>query len=59
MNEENKQRFLTINELCKYMNISQTKAREFIIGKGFTLRIGNKILIDKIKLNEWINKNLR
>lgn len=51
-------RLLNINELCKYLGIGQTKARELLRGhNGFAIQIGNRWYADKNKLDEWIKVN--
>lgn len=61
MNDDNKEkRFMTIKEFCIYMGIGQTKARELISQRhGFALNIGGKWLIDKKKLEKWIDLNIK
>lgn len=56
---EDEKRFMDFKEFCAYMNIGQTKGRELIQEKhGFALNIGGKWLIDKTKLNKWIEARL-
>ena len=57
--KENSSRFFTVKEFANYMNIGTTKAYEFIRGNhNIAINIGGKWLIDKIKLDKWIDKNL-
>ena len=52
-------RFLTIKEFCRYMNLGETKARDLIRQHhGIALNVGGKWLIDKKKLDKWIDNNL-
>jgi excisionase family DNA binding protein len=52
-------RFLTIKEFCRYMHIGETKARELIRQHNkIALNVGGKWLIDKTKLDKWIELNL-
>ena len=49
---------LSIKELCSYLNIGQTKARELVRGRnGFGVQIGNRWYANKSKVDEWIEKN--
>ncbi|MBR0146121.1 MAG: helix-turn-helix domain-containing protein [Eubacterium sp.] len=51
-------RLLTIKDLCKYLGIGQTKARELVRGNnGFGVQIGNRWYANKKKLDEWLDKN--
>lgn len=46
---------LTLKELCIYLNIGQTKARELIRGgNGFGVLIGNRWYANKERVDEWI-----
>ena len=47
---------ISIKEMCNYLGIGETKARELIRGhNGFGVRIGNRWYANKTKLDEWIN----
>lgn len=48
---------LNINELCAYLGIGKTKARELLHDpkNGFTVRIGNRLYASKKALDNWIN----
>ena len=47
---------LNITELCEYLGIGQTKARELLRGcNGFGLQIGNRWYVNKKKLDAWID----
>lgn len=49
---------LNIKEVCIYLGIGQTKARELVRGhNGFGVRIGNRWYADKRKLDNWLNKS--
>lgn len=51
-------RLLNIKEVCTYLGIGQTKAREIIRGhNGFGVRIGNRWYVDKKKLEKWLENN--
>lgn len=59
MKNDLEKRFLNVKEFADYMNIGTTKARELIKERhGFAINIGGKWLIDKTKLDKWINNNL-
>lgn len=47
---------LNITELCEYLGIGQTKARELLRdpANGFTVRIGNRLYAHKGKLDIWL-----
>lgn len=50
-------RLLTVKEVCTYLGIGQTKARELLRGNnGFGVQIGNRWYADKKKLDTWIEK---
>lgn len=53
------QRLLNIKELCSYLGIGETKARELVRGhNGIGIQIGNRWYADREKLNNWIDKNI-
>lgn len=48
---------LNIKELCDYLGIGQTKARELLRRRnGFGIQIGNRWYANKKKLDNWVNK---
>ena len=50
-------KLLSLKELCSYLGIGETKARELVRGKnGFGVRIGNRWYADKNKLDKWLTK---
>lgn len=50
-------KLLTLKEVCDYLGIGQTKARELVRGHhGFGVQIGNRWYADKNKLDRWIDK---
>lgn len=52
-------RLLTVKEVCIYLGIGQTKARELLRGNnGFGVQIGNRWYADKKKLDTWIEKSV-
>lgn len=51
-------RLITVKELCIYLGIGMTKARELVRGhNGFGIKIGDKWYADLIQLNKWIENN--
>lgn len=53
-------KLLNIKEICIYLGIGQTKARELVRGhNGFGIQIGNRWYADKIKLDKWLDKESR
>lgn len=47
---------LNIQELCEYLGIGQTKAREILKGcNGFGIQIGNRWYANKRKWDAWID----
>lgn len=53
-------RLLTLKELCDYLGIGMTKARELVRGhNGFGIQIRAKWYADLEKLNKWIDNNLQ
>lgn len=56
-NEVSKKKLLNVQEVCQYLGIGQTKARELLRGRnGFALQIGNRWYADREKLDLWINR---
>ena len=50
-------KLLNIKEICLYLGIGQTKARELVRGhNGFGIQIGNRWYADKVKLDRWLDK---
>ena len=48
---------LNVKELCEYLGIGKTKARELLRGNnGFGIQIGNRWYANKNKLDEWIDR---
>ena len=47
---------LNVKEICTYLGIGQTKARELLSdpANGFTVRIGNRLYAHKEKLDQWL-----
>ena len=47
---------LNIKEMCDYLGIGQTKARELLAdpSNGFTIRIGNRLYAHRGKLDAWL-----
>ena len=55
-NTTNSKALLNVKELCAYLGIGQTKARELLTNpaNGFTVRIGNRLYAHKAKLDKWL-----
>ena len=52
-------KLLTLKELCLYLGIGETKARELVRGhNGIGNQIGNRWYVDKMQLDKWIEKNI-
>lgn len=53
-------KLLNIKEICVYLGIGQTKARELVRGhNGFGVQIGNRWYADKPKLDKWLDRKSR
>lgn len=52
----NTKALLNVKEMCAYLGIGQTKARELLADprNGFTLRIGNRLYAHRGKLDAWL-----
>ena len=49
---------LNIKEICLYLGIGQTKARELVRGNnGFGVQIWNRWYANKKELDRWLEKN--
>ena len=51
---------LNVKEMCEYLGIGQTKARELLSNpaNGFTVRIGNRLYAHKGRLDHWLLNQL-
>ena len=60
MNEEekliNNKALFNVKEMCEYLGIGQTKARELLAdpSNNFTVRIGNRLYAHKGRLDRWL-----
>ena len=47
---------LNVKEMCEYLGIGQTKARELLANpkNGFAIRIGNRLYAHKGRLDIWL-----
>lgn len=56
MNHSTEKALLSVKELCAYLGIGQTKARELLSDpkNGFTIRIGNRLYAHREKLDKWL-----
>ncbi len=59
-NKTDTKALLNVKELCVYLGIDQTKARELLSNptNGFTVRIGNRVYAHKGKLDKWLLNQL-
>lgn len=50
---------LNVKEVCAYLGIGETKARELLTktNNHFTVRIGKRVFANKIQLDKWIAQN--
>lgn len=57
MSGNSNKKLLNIKDVCEYLGIGETKARELVRGhNGFGVQIGNRWYADKDKLNQWIDR---
>lgn len=51
---------LTVEEMCKYLHIGKTKAREILHNpnNGISIRIGNRLYAHKVKLDKWLENQV-
>ena len=56
MDKMNKKALLNVKEMCEYLGIGQTKARELLSDpkNNFTIRIGNRLYAHKQRLDTWL-----
>ena len=47
---------LNVKQMCEYLGIGQTKARELLSdpANGFTIKIGNRLYAHKERLDKWL-----
>ncbi len=59
-NKTDTRALLNVKELCVYLGIGQTKARELLSNptNGFTVRIGNRVYAHKGKLDKWLTNQI-
>ena len=55
-NEAKDKALLNVKEMCEYLGIGQTKARELLADhkNKFTVRIGNRLYAQKTRLDTWL-----
>ena len=55
-NDMNEKGLLNVKEMCDYLGIGQTKARELLADprNRFTVRIGNRLYAHKGRLDTWL-----
>lgn len=51
---------LNVKELCAYLGIGETKARQLLhdYKNGFTVHIGNRLYAHKSKLDKWLSEQI-
>ena len=56
MDKIDKKALLNVKEMCEYLGIGQTKARELLADpkNSFTIRIGNRLYAHKGRLDTWL-----
>ncbi|WP_227884027.1 helix-turn-helix domain-containing protein [Enterocloster citroniae] len=49
-----------MEEMCKYLHIGKTKAREILHNpnNGISIRIGNRLYAHKVKLDKWLENQV-
>lgn len=59
-NGVNEKALLNVKEMCDYLGIGQTKARELLADprNKFTVRIGNRLYAHKGKLDVWLQNQI-
>jgi len=52
---------LNVSELCIYLGIGQTKARELLANplNRFTVRIGNRLYAHRKRLDNWLLSQIK
>ena len=50
---------LTLDEFCDYVGIGKTKAREILKSRHctFSFRIGNRLCVNRRKLDAWLEQH--
>ena len=57
-NYEELPRFLNAKTLAEVLGVAPSSAYELMHEKGFpTLKVGNRLLVEKTKFKEWIERN--
>lgn len=56
MDRMDKKALFNVKEMCEYLGIGQTKARELLADSknNFTVRIGNRLYAHKGRLDIWL-----
>ena len=60
MENKKEKKLLTVKDLCTYLSIGETKARELLHDprNGFTVRIGNRLYAHRDKVDAWLLRNV-
>lgn len=53
--EINEKRLLNIKEVCAYIGMGQTRAREYMDKIGATRKFGGRVLYDKIVIDRYLD----
>lgn len=53
--EINEKRLLNIKEVCAYIGMGQTRAREYMDKIGATRKFGGRVLYDKIVIDKYLD----
>lgn len=60
MENKKEKKLLTVKELCMYLSIGETKARELLHNprNGFTVRIDSRLYAHRDKVDAWLLRNI-
>lgn len=47
---------LTVKEVCELTGLSEKTVRNFIYEKELIVKVGRRVMVNKKKLKEWIEK---
>lgn len=53
--EINEKRLLNIKEVCAYIGMGQTRAREYMDKIGATRKFGGRVLYDKVVIDKYLD----
>ena len=52
----NQKRLLDINEFCLYVSLGKNRARELAALSGSEFRMGKRLLVDRVKFDNWCDE---